>query len=174
MEKNKRTEAYIDFLVYRNSREMMGVAKAKLPDIKFLTQTISGAGVAGNVESVLKGMMDTMTLGLDFISATDAAVELAAPVKHNIDLRAAEQQWNRTNARSEVASTKYVLVVIPKTTSPGGIAPASPADASGEYAVYYYAAYKGKKQLWEIDPYNYICKINGVDYMKEVRAALGK
>lgn len=171
---DKRTEAYIDFLVYRNSRELLGVAKAKMPDIKFLTQTVSGAGVAGNVEAILKGMIDAMTLGLEFISATDSAVELAAPVKHNIDLRVAEQQWNKVKARSEVASSKYVMVVIPKSTTIGGIATASPADASGEYAVYYYAAYKGNKQLWEIDPYNYICKINGVDYMKEVRAALGK
>ncbi len=170
----KRTEAYIDFTVYRNSRELLGVAKATLPDIKFLTQTISGAGVAGNTEAVLKGMMDTMTLRLDFLSATDAAVNLIAPVKHNIDLRVAEQQWNKVAARSEVVATKYVMVVIPKTLTVGGVAPASPADASGEYAIYYYAAYKGKKQLWELDPYNYICKINGVDYMKEVRSALGK
>lgn len=170
----KRTEAYIDFTVYENSRDLLGIAKATMPDIKFLTQTISGAGVAGNVEAVLKGMMDTMTLSLDFISATDAAVSLATPIKHNIDLRVAEQQWNTVAARSEVAADKFVLVIIPKTFTVGSIAPASPADASGEYAVYYYAAYKGKKQLWEIDPYNYICKINGVDYLKEVRAALGK
>ena len=170
----RRTEAYIDFTVYENSRDLLGVAKVTMPDIKFLTQTISGAGVAGNVEAVLKGMVDAMTLGLDFISATDSAVNLATPVKHNIDLRVAEQQWDTVGARSHVVADKFVLVVIPKGLTVGSIAQASPAAASGEYAVYYYAAYKGKKQLWEIDPYNYICKINGVDYMKEVRAALGK
>lgn len=170
----KRTEAYVDFNVFENSRELLGVAKATMPDIKFLTQTISGAGVAGNVEAVLKGMIDAMTLGLDFISPTDSAVNLSTPVKHNIDLRVAEQQWNTVAARSEVVADKFVMVVIPKGLTVGSIAPASPADASGEFAVYYYAAYKGKKQLWEIDPYNYICKINGVDYMKDVRTALGK
>ena len=170
----KRTEAYIDFSVYENSRDLLGIAKVTMPDIKFLTQTISGAGVAGNVESVLKGMVDTMSMSLDFISATDSAVRLSTPVKHNIDLRVAEQQWNTVAARSEVVADKFVMVVIPKGLTVGSIAPASPADASGEYAVYYYAAYKAGKQLWEIDPYNYICKINGVDYMKEVRAALGK
>lgn len=170
----KRTEAYIGFEVYENSRDLIGVAKAKLPDIKFLTQTLTGAGVAGNIESVLKGMTDSMSLGLEFISATDSAVNLCSPVKHTLDMRVAEQRWDTVAARSEVAGVKYVLVVIPKSFTPGQVAPASPADASGEYAVYYYAAYKAGKQLWEIDPYNYICKINGVDYMKEVRAALGK
>lgn len=170
----KRTEAYVDFNVFENSRELLGVAKATMPDIKFLTQTISGAGVAGNVEAVLKGMIDVMTLRLDFISPTDSAVNLISPVKHNIDLRVAEQQRNTVAARSEVVADKFVMVVIPKGLTVGSIAPASPADASGEFAVYYYAAYKGKQQLWEIDPYNYICKINGVDYMKDVRAALDK
>jgi len=170
----KREEAYIDFSVYRNSRELLGIAKATLPDINFLTQSISGAGVAGNIEAVLKGMVDAMTLQLDFLSATDSAVNLAAPVKHNIDLRVAKQRWDTVRARSEVVADKFVMVVIPKTFTVGGVAPASPADASGQYAVYYYAAYKDGKQLWEIDPYNFICKINGVDYLKDVRAALGK
>jgi hypothetical protein len=169
-----RPESYIDFNVFENSKELLGVAKAKLPDIKFLTQSISGAGVAGNVEAVLKGMVDAMVLGLDFISATDSAVNLSTPVKHKIDLRAAEQQWDTVGAQSLVAANKFVMVVIPKSITIGSVAAASKADASGEFAVYYYAAYKNGKQLWEIDPYNYICKINGVDYMKDVRTALGK
>jgi uncharacterized protein len=170
----KRPESYIDFTVYENSKELLGVAKATLPDIKFLTQSISGAGVAGNVEAVLKGMVDAMTLSLDFISATDSAVSLSTPVKHKIDLRAAEQQWDTVAAASRVAANKFVMVVIPKTFTIGSVAAASAADTSGEFAVYYYSAYKDGKQLWEIDPYNYICKINGVDYMKDVRKALGK
>lgn len=169
-----RPEAYIDFVVYENSKEMLGVAKATLPDIKFLTQTINGTGVGGNVEAVLKGMVDTMSLTLEFISATDSAVNLSTPVKHNIELRAAEQQWNSIGVKSVIEAIKYVMVVIPKSFNVGSVAPASSADSKSEFAVYYYAAYRGKKQLWEIDPYNYICKINGVDHMKEVRAALGK
>ena len=50
----------------------------------------------------------------------------------------------------------------------------SAADTSGSFAVYYYAAYKDGKQLWEIDKRNMKCVINGVDYMAEVRKALGK
>ena len=29
------------------------------------------------------------------------------------------------------------------------------------------------KEVLEIDKYNYICKINGKDYLKDVRTALG-
>jgi hypothetical protein len=48
------------------------------------------------------------------------------------------------------------------------------ADTSGEYVVYYFAAYKDGKQLWEVDKRNMKCVIDGVDYMAPVRKALGK
>lgn len=170
----KQPEAYIDFEVYEDKTNFIGVAKATLPNINFLTQQITGAGIAGNVEAVLIGMVDTMSLGLEFRSATDAAVKLMKPEKHKIELRVAEQYWNTTKREKEIMADKYVCIVMPKTFAPGSVAPASAADASGEYSVYYFAGYKDKKPLWEIDPFNYICKIGNKDYMKPVRKALGK
>ena len=118
--------------------------------------------------------MEAMTLSLNFRNATDGAIKLASPQRHNIDLRVAEQHWDTDKIRKGVTADKYIMVVIPKSTKPGSVAPASAADASGEYTVYYYAGYRDGKKLWEIDPWNYICNINGVDYMKDVRKALGK
>lgn len=170
----RQPEAYIDFEVYLDSVNLVGVAKATLPDIAFLTQSITGAGIAGNVEAVLVGMTEAMTLGLEFRSVTDAAIKIMAPVKQHIELRVAEQMWDTVGVQKEIQADKYVMTIIPKSTKPGTVAPASAADTSGEYSVYYYAGYKDGKTLWEIDPFNYICVIDGVDYMEEVRKALGK
>ena len=120
------------------------------------------------------GMVDAMELGLNFRSPTASAVTLMEPRKHNIDLRVAEQEWDTVQTGRGIVADKYVLVIVPKNYQPGNIAPASQSDASGTYSVYYYAGYRDGKQLWEIDPFNYICKINGVDYMADVRRALGK
>lgn len=170
----KQPEAYIDFEVYMDAINLVGVAKATMPDIAFLTQTITGAGISGNVEAVLTGMVEAMTLTLNFRSVTDAATKLMAPVKHQIDLRVAEQFWDTVGVQKEIQADKYVMVVVPKNTKPGNIAPASAADTSGEYSVYKYAGYKNGKTLWDIDPFNYKCEIDGVDYMEPVRKALGK
>lgn len=167
-------EACIDFEVYEDAHNFVGIAQGVLPDINFLTQQITGAGIAGNIEAVLIGMVDAMTLQLQFRSTTGAAVSLMKPVKHNLDLRVAEQYWDTTKAEKSVQADKYVMTAMPKNFSPGTVAPAAAADANGEYSVYYYAAYKDGKKLWEIDPWNYICEIGGVDYMKDVRKALGK
>ena len=167
-------EAYIDFEVYEDVVNFMGISKATMPDLVFLTQSITGAGIAGNVEAVLIGMVEAMTLKLDFRSPNGAAVSLMKPEKHNVELRIAEQHWDTVEVAKHVAKDKYVMVVMPKKLSVGSIAPAAAADASGEYSVYYYAGYKDGKTLWEIDPFNYICVIDGIDYMADVRAALGK
>ena len=171
---SKQPEAYIDFEVYEGKTNYCGISKADLPNIAYLTQQITGAGIAGNIEAVLTGMVDAMTLGLEFRSATDAAVALMTPVKHELDLRVAEQYWDTNSQKKEVLADKYVLVVIPKNFNPGSVAPASPADTKSEFSVYYYAGFKDGKKMWEIDPFNYICVIDGVDYMADVRKALGK
>ncbi|MEG0767836.1 MAG: phage major tail tube protein [Clostridia bacterium] len=167
-------EAYIDFEVYEDSVNFVGISKATMPDIAFLTQTMTGAGIAGNVDAVLTGMTEAMNLKLEFRSPNGAAVSLMKPVKHNIELRIAEQHWDTVAVAKTIAADKYVMVVMPKKLSVGSIAPASAADSSGEYSVYYYAGYKDGKVIWEIDPFNYICVIDGVDYMSDVREALGK
>lgn len=170
----RQPEALIDFEVYENNVNFIGISQATLPAINFLSQQITGAGIAGNVNAVLHGMVDAMTLTLNFRSATDAAVSLLEPRAHNIDLRVAEQYWDTVNSQRAILADKYVFVILPQNYTPGTIAPAALSDASGEYTVNYYAGYKRGKLLWEIDPFNYKCTINGIDYMAEVRRALGR
>lgn len=170
----KQPEAYIDFEVYEDGKNFLGVSQATLPNVAFKTQSITGAGISGDVDAVLTGMMESMELTLNFRSATDAAVSLMAPVKHTIDLRVAEQYWDTSAVQKTVQADKYVMVVVPKSTNPGNVSPASSADASGTYSVYYYAGYKNGKKMWEIDPFNYICKIGNKNYLSDVRKALGK
>ncbi len=171
---SKQPEAIIDFEVYEDAVNFVGIANITPPDITYLSQTITGAGIGGNIEAVLIGMMEAMTCQMNFRSVTDAATKLAEPRKHNIDVRIAEQYWDTVDTAKEVQVDKFVMLVVPKTTSPGQIAPASASAASGQYAVYRYEAYKNGKELWCIDPFNYICRINGTDYMADVRKALGK
>lgn len=171
---SKQPEAYIDFEVYEDSVNFIGISKVAPPDIEYLTTSLTGAGIGGTVEAVIIGMVNAMTVTFNFRSVTDAATKLMSPKKHQIDLRVAEQYWDTVAAEKKVWTDKYVMVVVPKKTSPGTIAPASAAEVSGEYTVYYYAGYKDGKTLWEIDPFNQKCIIDGYDYFADVRKALGK
>ena len=150
-------QSVINFAVYEDSVEYLGMSKVTLPDVTFLTQSISGAGVGGNVEAGILGHLEAMTLGLEFRTTTPQSVQLSELRRHSIDLRVANQYEDPVAGTVEARKEKHIFVVVPKSTKGGTIAPATPTSGSGEYAVRYWATY-----------------INGVDYLAGVRAALGK
>ena len=132
-------QSIINFKVYEDSVEYVGMAQATLPDLTALTQSISGAGIAGNVEAVILGHFDAMTLGLNFRTVTDQSVKLSEPRRHTIDLRVAQQDEDVVAGKVVVRAVKHILVVIPKSDKGGSVAPAAPSNGSGEYAVRYWA-----------------------------------
>lgn len=170
----KFQQTVVNFAVYEDNNEFMGIADVQLPDLTALTQQISGAGIAGNVEAIIPGHFEAMTMTMNFRTTTTAALRLSEPRRHNIDIRVANQVEDTVAGRIYNESVKHVLVVIPKKDGGGKLAPASATDASGEYAVRYWATYVDGQKIREIDPMNSICIINGVDYLADVRKALGK
>lgn len=170
----KIDETVIGFAVYEDAKEYVGMSEVALPEISAMTEEIEGAGISGKIESVVMGAIEAMTATFNFRTVTNNAIKLHEPRQHNIDLRAAQQVNNTAKGTTEVVKVRHCLKMIPKKLNPGKVASSSAAEVSGEYAVQYYATYiNGKKKL-EIDPLNYIYNVNGKDYLKAVRSALGK
>lgn len=167
-------ESVINFAVYEDSVEYVGMAGVTLPNLAAIVQTLSGAGIAGNVEVPVLGHYDVMSLTLNFRTTTEHSVRLSEPRRHNIDLRMAQQIEDTVAGEVKVQSIKHVLVVVPKTDTGGTVAPAAPTNGSGEYSVRYWATYIDGAKVREIDPLNFICEANGVDYLADVRKAIGK
>lgn len=167
-------ESVINFAVYEDSVEYVGMAGVTLPNLAAIVQTLSGAGIAGNVEVPVLGHYDVMSLTLNFRTTTEHSVRLSEPRRHNIDLRMAQQIEDTVAGEVKVQSIKHVLVVVPKTDTGGTVAPAAPTNGSGEYSVRYWATYIDGTKVREIDPLNFICEVNGVDYLADVRKAIGK
>ena len=170
----KFDESVINFAVYEDGVDHLGIASATLPNLAAIIQTVSGAGIPGNVEAPVLGHYDAMTLGLNFRTTTEQGVRLSEPRRHNIDLRAAQQIEDTVSGTIKVQNIKHIMVVIPKTETGGSIAPASPTNGSGEYSVRYWATYIDGTRVREIDPLNFICYFNGTDYLADGRTALGK
>lgn len=167
-------ESVINFAVYEDSVEYVGMAGVTLPNLAAIVQTLSGAGIAGNVEVPVLGHYDVMSLTLNFRTTTEHSVRLSEPRRHNIDLRMAQQIEDTVAGEVKVQSIKHVLVVVPKTDTGGTVAPAAPTNGSGEYSVRYWATYIDGAKVREIDPLNFICEVNGVDCLADVRKAIGK
>ena len=163
-----------NFAVYEDATEFYGMAEVTLPEIASITEEVKGAGISGAFNGAFVGHIEAMTLTLNFRSVSADAIKLAEPRNHQIDLRASQQTWDNEAGRFKQTSVKHILMVTPTKLAPGKLAPASPAEASGEYAVTYFATYIGGVKVLEIDILNFIFFVNGVDYLADVRKALGK
>lgn len=167
-------QSVINFSVYEDANDFLGMASATLPNLDALTQSISGAGIAGNVEAVIIGHLNAMTTQLSFRTFSEGSVKLSEPREHHIDLRVAQQVFDQVSGTHKVQSVKHVLVLFPKAESNGKVAPASPSDGSGDFATRLWRTYIDGQLVREVDQYNFIYMVNGVDYLADVRKALGR
>jgi len=164
----------IDFAVYEDSIEFIGIAETTLPDKNQKVMTMNGAGIGGDVEVPVNGHYDAMTLSLAFRAYTPRMASLREQRVHIIELRVAQQNEDRVAGQVVTEGVKHVFQAIPKSASGGNIKPASPSDTTIAFSVRYWATFYDGVLLEEIDPLNRIDVINGIDYNEPVRRALGK
>lgn len=166
-------EKLINFRVYQDGNDLLGIADVELPSLEVMTETVSGAGIAGEVDSPIPGHFGSMTLRLNWRTVTKPTIHLAAPRTHSLDLRGAIQLYDAGAGTYKTSQLRVTVRAIPKTTELGNLAPAATGDVGNEFEVTYIKVVIDGKTMAEIDKFNYICMIDGVDYLKPVRQALG-
>lgn len=164
---------HIDYLLYKNGVELIGVAKVTLPGVKYKTVTVTGAGVMGDVEVPLAGMIDAMKANIQFSSITDAAIELGSNEWHDVSAYVADQYFDSVTRTEEREPLRFDMSIRPTETNMGTVATASAADASGVYSACKYAVFKNNQKIVDIDQLNHVHMVNGVDNAEKVRKALG-
>ncbi|CEG29797.1 phage major tail tube protein [Bacillus sp. B-jedd] len=164
-----------DFRVFANGMpDLLGVADLQLPSLDAMTETVSGAGIAGEYESPNFGHFQSMKFTINWKTITNELVEFLKPGPISIDCRLANQMYDQKLGKQQFKASR-VLVKGPKTKNDlGKAAKNSPYEGSTEIEVLYLKVEYDGKVLVELDKVNYIYKVNGTDYMAEIRKALGK
>ncbi|TEB13363.1 phage major tail tube protein [Pelotomaculum propionicicum] len=170
---NQVPEKLINFRVYEGGADLIGIADVELPSIEALSETVKGAGIAGEVDSPVLGHFGSMSVKINWRTVTKPTVSLAQQKGHSLDLRGAIQVLNAGKGEYKVVPLKVVVRGIPKKTELGKMDVGAKTDSSNELEVVYIKVLLDGKKLLEIDKYNYICVINGEDYLADVRDALG-
>jgi len=170
----KIPEKITGYSVYLNGSTYLGTADVELPSLEALTETIKGAGIAGEIDSPTIGHYGSMGCTLNFRTIDPAAIALNAPELHAIDFRAAQQTLDSSAGTYSSSPTKVSVRAIPKSLSLGKFEIGATTDTSIEFEVVYVKIILEGKVVLEIDKLNSICIINGKDYLAAERAALGK
>jgi len=167
-------QANVNFEVYEDGAIFYGFASVVMPTLSNLVTQISGAGIAGNIDAVMLGLMDAMEVGINFRTTTPDSIKLSELRRHHLDFRIAQNHENSVDDSLYVVPEKHVMVVVPKSHNVGNVAPNSTTGASGTYAVRYWATWINGVKVREVSPEDYIYEVDGVDYLASVRKALGK
>lgn len=170
---NKVPERLINFRVYKNGTDLLGVATVDLPELEAMSDTVSGAGIAGEVESPVLGHYSSMTTTFTWRTIEKSLAELSAQKAHKVEIRGSQQVYDAANGVYSTVPVRCSMRITPKTVSLGSLEPGSTTDSEQEFEVLYIKLFVNKKEVVEIDKYNYICRFNGQDILANVRADLG-
>lgn len=165
----------INYAVYEDGKEYLGMANITMPNETNKKLTVNGAGIAGDIDVPVPGHKDAMTITINFTDVSDAAYKLAECRRHLIDIRAPHEEYDPTSGKIVIRAYKHVMEIIPLSLNGGTLAPASPQAVSGEYTVLSKKDYIDGKLVKNFDPIHFKdIGADGKDSLAAVRSALGK
>ena len=172
-ENNKAIGLTDEFNVYLNGGEPLGTATVELPEFEYLTETLTGAGLGGELEVPVVGLFKSMTAKLTFNKRTSNFIKLMAPTGHQLDLRLSTQGFNPSDSKFTHTAERIVLRTIPKKGTIGKLEVGKPQGNEIEFGVTYVKLVIDGKDSIEYDKLNYKYVVDGTDYMAEIRKNIG-
>ena len=167
-------EKSINFSVYLNGTDLLGVAEGSIPNFEAMTSEVKGGGVAGTLESIVLGHFNSMNFSLTWRTVTDAFMKLFGHVTNDLDLYAALQRYESSLGVYLTEQLHVYMKAVTKNSTPGNLVVGDNMDTQTEFEVMYIKIELNGKERIELDKFNYIYKVDGIDYLAMVRAALGK
>jgi hypothetical protein len=162
-----------NFRVWEDSFDFIGTSDVELPDLKSLTESIKGAGMAGQIDAPVIGHLDSLETKFNWRTITNRNASLTAPKAHTFDVRGDQQFYDSTAGEYKTCAVRLLVVGSPKNTALGKLEPATTTGTNNVYETSYLKLEIDGKEKIEIDKYNYIFKVDGVDYLNASREALG-
>ncbi len=161
----------INYSVYVSSKKVGDTSSVELPEIEYLTDSIKGAGIIGEIDlpSVQVGSMSLSISTRVSNNPDDLALLMSA---RDIEIRWVTDAIDTSNVSSDVIGHKAFIKGVPKKIGEGKIEPGAGQDGSYEYEVISYKRITDGKTVLEIDKLNGVFKVNGIDQVKSINSLL--
>ncbi|MBQ7578199.1 MAG: phage major tail tube protein [Synergistaceae bacterium] len=167
-------EKFINFAVYIDGFDESGIADGTLPSLEAMTSEVKGAGIAGVVDSLVLGHFNSTTLSLKWRATPSNFYVLANEITHMIDIYGAIQQYDAGSGTMRAVPLHIFCRAITKKNTLGNLVVGDSQESETEHEVYFIKIELDHIERLMLDKFNYIYRVNGVDYLAEVRRALGK
>lgn len=159
--------------IYRDGVDQIGVGTVEVPDFEYLTESIAGLGIAGEMDVPITGHFKAFALKIKWNVVTPAAAALLQSSGHHIEVRGSIQELDAGSGQFVNKPVKIVCKAMPKKSGIGKFEPGKKMEPETELEVYYIKMWMNGEELLEVDKFNFIFSINGTDMLADVRANLG-
>lgn len=170
---NKIPERLTNYAGYRDGSEFLGTVDVELPSLESLTDTVKGAGIAGEIDTPVIGHYSSMSVKLNWRTLSGSSIRLAAQRSHALDFRGSQQVFDAGAGIYEHQAVKVTLRAVPKTMEAGKFEVGATTGTANELEVTYIKIEIDGKRVLEIDKFNFISFIDGEDALEKVRENLG-
>lgn len=174
MANNQIPERLINFNIYsEGTRGIQGVADVELPSFEAMTDTLSGAGIAGEIDTATIGNFGSMTVTINFRTITKDMFSLASMRKaHNLTARGVIQVQDAATGETKVTPVVVSFKAKTKVFNPGTLEAGAAMGASFEGEIISIRIRLDGVEYIELDKLNYVYKVNGVDETKDIRNSI--
>ena len=167
-------EQTVDFKVYHNGSDLIGVATIDLPELSYMTETLSGAGVAGEIENPTIGMTESTTMTLSFNSIQEEAFNALDWTQNNLfECYASHQVTDNATGLRTTVSYRINVLGRTKTFPLGTWEPGKKQENEVELETTRLEVLYNNEEKLLIDKLAFIHRVNGTDLLATVRAQMG-
>jgi len=166
-------ETLVAYRGYDENGELAGIADVELPELNYITRELKGAGIAGVIDLPIFGHFESLTAVINWRTMIHDSIKLMRPGRRMLEFRSASQIQDAGTGEYVVSAEKVTLGVLVKKGTMGKREVGEGSESNNEFEVTYIKIVQDNETILEIDKLNYICTIDGLDYMQEVRQALG-
>lgn len=168
---NMIPEVLTDFNAYDEGEKLIGVTAAvTLPTLEAMTETISGAGMAGEYNATVPGHFAPISMEIPFEMMSISAAKLYAKKNIALTLRGSAQSRDLATGTVENQKVRVVVNGIPASLNPGQMAKAKKSAAVIGVEILRFELYIAEEEIIVLDKPNYVFRIFGEDQLAEIRA----
>lgn len=157
-----------------NSDKLIGVTgEVTLPEIEFLTETLSGLGTLGEIDVVAVGHTSALEQEVPFTNLYDDIFKLMKPTDGvHLVIRESLQVKDSSTGRTQFVPLRIVMKGSFKKFTLGNAKKGGLGEPSVTFGITYILIEINKKSKLELDKYNNVFKINGKNMLADIKAQI--
>lgn len=145
-----------------------------LPNFTNLSDTLSGAGILGEVDVPTPGHYSSMQLGISWRTIDKDSLLLVGTDIKSIEARGAFSEFNTSTSVIEHRAFKGVFRGMGKEFDLGSLVLNSATNTTTNVELTYAKIFIDGAEVFELDKLNSVCRINGVDVLLDINKILGR